>query len=72
MHYSLVAAHDSKTEKEFSILLSCFCYGPEFARGILGFGHTQTPRIRGIEHLWFEFGAFEGAQILEILEWMNL
>ena len=48
MHYSLVAAHDFKTEEENPMDFSFFCYGPEFARGILGNSHPQTLRIRGI------------------------
>ena len=53
MRFSFVAAYDSKMEEEFSMFFSCFCYGPEFARGILGFGHTQTLRIRGIRMVDF-------------------
>ena len=53
MRISLVAAHDSKMEEEFSMFFSCFCYGPEFARGILGNSHPQTLRIRGIRGVDF-------------------
>ena len=53
MHYSLVAAHDFKTEEENPMDFSFFCYGPEFARGILGNSHPQTLRIRGIRGVDF-------------------